>query len=84
MNDIEVLHDDEVLCIDHMQSFHDHADFNNLNVHVAKQSACRWENKIKCKTMREIAYKNHSIQYLVIVITRTETKHSCIWSVEND
>jgi len=34
LNDIETLHDDEVLCIDHMQSFHDHANFNNLNVHV--------------------------------------------------
>jgi len=29
-----MLHDDEVLCIDCMQSFHDHADFDNLNAHV--------------------------------------------------
>ena len=29
-----MLHDDEVLCIDHMQSFRDYADFDNLNVHV--------------------------------------------------
>ncbi len=31
-----MLHDDEALCIDCMQSFHDHADFDNLNVHVTK------------------------------------------------
>jgi len=34
LNDIKALCDDEVLCIDHMQSFHDHANFNNLNAHV--------------------------------------------------
>jgi len=28
------LHDDEALCIDHMQSFRDRANFNNLNAHV--------------------------------------------------
>ncbi len=36
MNDIKMLHNDEALCIDCMQSFHDHADFDNLNVHVTK------------------------------------------------
>jgi len=34
---MEMLRDDEVLCIDHVQSFRDHADFDNLNVHVIKQ-----------------------------------------------
>jgi len=29
-----MLHDDEVLCIDRMQSFYDRADFDNLNAHV--------------------------------------------------
>ncbi len=31
-----MLCDDETLCIDHVQSFRDHADFNNLNVHATK------------------------------------------------
>ena len=34
IDDIKTLHDDEVLCIDCMQSFRDCTDFNNLNVHV--------------------------------------------------
>jgi len=34
LNDIETLRDDEVLCIDRMQSFRDRADFDNLNVHA--------------------------------------------------
>jgi len=34
LNDIEALRDDEALCIDHMQSFRDRADFNNLNAHA--------------------------------------------------
>jgi len=76
LNDIEALHDDEALCIDHMQSVRDHANFNNLNVHVIKQSACKWENQIKCKTTREITYENYLIQYLVIMMTRTETEYS--------
>jgi len=29
-----MLRDDEALCIDDMQSFRDHTDFDNLNVHV--------------------------------------------------
>ena len=29
-----MLRDDEALCIDHMQSFRDCTDFNNLNVHA--------------------------------------------------
>ncbi len=29
-----MLRDDEVLCIDCMQSLCDHADFNNFNAHV--------------------------------------------------
>ena len=29
-----MLRDDEVLCIDHMQSFRDCANFDNLNVHA--------------------------------------------------
>ncbi len=29
-----MLRDDEALCVDRMQSFHDRADFDNLNVHV--------------------------------------------------
>ncbi len=29
-----MLHDDETLCIDCMQSFRDHANFDNLNVHA--------------------------------------------------
>ncbi len=76
--------DDEVLCINHMQSFHDCTNFNNLNVHVTKQFACRWKSQIKCRTTRKITYKNHSIQHLVIMITRIKTEHSCIWSVENN
>ncbi len=79
-----MLHDDEALCIDCMQSFYDHTDFNNLNVHVIKQSACRWESQIECRTMREIAYKNHSIQYLVIAMIRTETEYFHVWFVESD
>ncbi len=71
-----MLHDDEALSVDCMQSFHDHADFDNLNAHVTKQSACRWESQIECRTTRKIIYENHSIQYLVIVMTRTETEHS--------
>ncbi len=51
---------------------------------LQKQFACRWENQIKCRIMRKIAYKNHSIQHLVIVMIKTETKHSCIWFVESD
>jgi hypothetical protein len=31
-----MLRDDEALCIDRVQSFHDHADFDNFNVHVTK------------------------------------------------
>jgi hypothetical protein len=31
-----MLHDDEALCIDRMQSFRDRADFDNLNVHATK------------------------------------------------
>ncbi len=79
-----MLHDDEVLCIDCRQSFHDHANFDNLNAHVTKQSAYRWKSQIECKTTRKIAYENHLIQHLVVVITRIETEHSCIWFVEND
>jgi len=41
LNDIETLHDDEVLYVDCMQSFCNYAHFNNLNVHVTKQSACK-------------------------------------------
>ncbi len=33
-----MLRNDEALCIDHMQSFRDRTDFNNLNVHATKQS----------------------------------------------
>ncbi len=33
-----MLRDDEVLCIDCMQSFRDHTDFNNLNAHVISNS----------------------------------------------
>ena len=84
MNDIKMLRDDEALCIDHMQSFCNCTDFNNFNAHVTKQSACRWENQIKCKTIRKITYENHSIQYLVITMTRIKTKHSCIWFVEDN
>ncbi len=51
---------------------------------LQKQSACRWENQIECRTMRKIAYENHSIQHFVIVTTRTETEYSHVWSVEND
>ena len=29
-----MLHDDEALCVDHMQSFRNHANFNNLNAYV--------------------------------------------------
>jgi len=29
-----MLHDDEALYVDRMQSFHDCADFDNLNVHA--------------------------------------------------
>ncbi len=31
-----MLRDDEALCIDRVQSFHDHADFDNFNVYVTK------------------------------------------------
>ena len=34
LNDIEMLHDDEALCIDCMQSFRDCTDFDNLNAHL--------------------------------------------------
>ncbi len=44
LNDIETLHDDEVLYVDCMQSFCNYAHFNNLNVHVTKQSACKRES----------------------------------------
>ncbi len=43
-----MLHDDEVLCIDCMQSFHDHTDFNNLNVHVI--SNLHADEKVKQNT----------------------------------
>ena len=33
-----MLHDDEVLCIDCMQSFHNYANFDNLNVYVTSNS----------------------------------------------
>ena len=29
-----MLRDDEALCINRVQSFHDHTDFNNLNAHA--------------------------------------------------
>jgi len=29
-----MLRDDEALCVDRMQSFRDHADFDNLNAHA--------------------------------------------------
>ena len=45
LNDIKMLRNDEVLCIDHMQSFRDHANFNNLNVHVT--SNLHADEKIK-------------------------------------
>ncbi len=61
-----------------MQSFRDCADFNNLNAHVTKQSAYRWESQIECKTTREIAYENHLIQHLIIAMIRTETEHSYV------
>ncbi len=73
-----MLRDDEALCVNRMQSFYDHADFDNLNAHVTKQSACRWENQIERRTTRKIAYKNHSIQHFIVVITRTEIKHSYV------
>ncbi len=79
-----MLRDDKALCVDRVQSFRDHADFDNLNAHVTKQSARRWESQIENKTTRKIAYENYSIQHLVIMMTRTETEHSCIWSVKND
>ncbi len=79
-----MLHDDEALCVDCMQSFHDHADFNNLNAHVTKQSAHRWKSQIERRTTRKIAYENHSIQHLVVVMTRTDTEYSHVWSVEDD
>ncbi len=78
MNDIETLHDDEILCVDCMQSFRDCADFNNLNAHVTKQSAYNWESQIECKTTREIAYENHLIQHLIIAMIRTETEQSYV------
>jgi len=34
LNDIKALRDDEALCVDHVQSFRDRADFNNLNAHA--------------------------------------------------
>jgi len=34
LNDIKTLRDDEALCIDRMQSFCNHADFDNLNAHA--------------------------------------------------
>ncbi len=67
-----------MLCVDHMQSFYDHADFNNLNVHVTKQFACRWESQIECKITRKFTYKNHSIQHLVVMMIKIETKHSYV------
>ena len=73
-----MLHDDEALCIDYVQSFCNHANFNNLNVHVTKQSACRWESQIKRRTTREITYENHLIQHLIIAIIKTEIKHSYV------
>ncbi len=33
-----MLHDDKVLCVDCMQSFCDHANFDNLNVHAISNS----------------------------------------------
>jgi len=79
-----MLRDDKALCVDRMQSFRDHANFDNLNAHATKQFARKWENQIKCRTTREIAYENHSIQHLVVVITRTETEHSHVWFVESN
>ncbi len=73
-----MLCNDEMLCVDCMQSFCYHADFDNFNVHVISNL------QIKCKTMRKIAYENHSIQYLVIIMIRTEIKYSCVWSVKDD
>jgi len=45
LNDIEMLHDDEALCIDRMQSFRDRADFDNLNAHATSNSHA--DEKIK-------------------------------------
>ena len=80
-----MLRDDEALCVDRVQSFHDRADFDNLNAHATKkQSARRWESQIERRTTREIAYENYSIQHLVIAMIRTETEHSRVWFVKND
>jgi len=38
LNDIEALRDDEALCVDHVQSFRDCADFDNLNAHATSNS----------------------------------------------
>ncbi len=79
-----MLHDDEVLCVDCMQSFCNYTNFDNLNAHVTKQSTCKWESQINHRTTREITYENHSIQHLIIMMTRTETEHSYVWFVESD
>jgi hypothetical protein len=53
---------------------------------LQKQSACKWESQIECRTMRKIAYENHLIQYLVaaFMMMRTETEHLYVWSVKSD
>ncbi len=43
-----------------------------------------WPAYICFKTTRKIAYENHLIQYLVIVMTRTEIEHFCVWFIESD
>jgi len=60
----------KALCVDRVQSFRDRADFDNLNTHAT--SNLHADEKVT----REIAYENHSIQYLVVAMTRTETEHS--------
>ena len=40
-----MLHDNEALCVDHVQSFHDCANFDNLNAHAT--SNLHADEKIK-------------------------------------
>jgi len=55
LNDIETLRDDEAMCVDRMQSFRDHADFDNLNAHATKAICAQMRKSNKMQNYE----KNH-------------------------
>jgi len=47
-----------------------------ISMHMLQAICTQIRKSNRTQTTREIAYENHSIQYLVVVMTRIETEHS--------